>query len=44
MQTTLLGVIKVDPKELLHDGIRRELVRQVACSPRARPLTQPADT
>ena len=29
MQTTLLGVIKVDPKELLHDGIRRELVRQV---------------
>uniref|UniRef100_A0A7S0JBK7 Uncharacterized protein n=1 Tax=Calcidiscus leptoporus TaxID=127549 RepID=A0A7S0JBK7_9EUKA len=29
MQTTLLGVIKVDPKELLHNGIRRELVRQL---------------
>ena len=29
MHTTLLGVIKVDPKELLHDGIRQEIVRQV---------------
>ena len=29
MQTTLLGVVKVDPKELLTDGIRRELVLQL---------------
>jgi len=29
MQTTLLGVVKVDPKELLTDGIRRELVIQL---------------
>ncbi|XP_003385312.1 PREDICTED: WASH complex subunit strumpellin-like [Amphimedon queenslandica] len=30
MKTTLVGVIKVDPKQLLEDGIRKELVRQVA--------------
>eukprot|EP00035_Acanthoeca_spectabilis_P022186 m.442450 g.442450 ORF g.442450 m.442450 type:complete len:1163 (-) comp18809_c0_seq1:1689-5177(-) len=30
MKTTLMGVIKVDPKQLLEDGIRKELVRQVA--------------
>jgi WASH complex subunit strumpellin len=29
MQTTLLGVVKVDSKELLKDGIRRELVLQL---------------
>ena len=29
MQTTLLGVVKVDPKELLTEGIRRELVSQL---------------
>jgi len=29
MQTTLLGVVQVDPKELLRDGIRKELVRQL---------------
>ena len=30
MKTTLVGVIKIDPKQLLEDGIRKELVKQVA--------------
>lgn len=30
MSTTLLGIIKLDPKQLLEDGIRKELVRQIA--------------
>lgn len=30
MKSTLVGVVKVDPKKLLEDGIRKELVRQVA--------------
>jgi hypothetical protein len=30
MKSTLVGVIKVDPKQLLEDGIRRELVNKVA--------------
>eukprot|EP00039_Didymoeca_costata_P019334 m.337103 g.337103 ORF g.337103 m.337103 type:complete len:1151 (+) comp18047_c0_seq1:185-3637(+) len=30
MKSTLVGVIKVDPKKLLEDGIRKELVRKVA--------------
>ena len=30
MQKTLLGVVQVDPKELLQDGIKRELVRQLS--------------
>ena len=30
MKTTLMGVVKVDPKQLLEDGIRKELVKQVA--------------
>nr|XP_045581537.1 WASH complex subunit 5-like [Procambarus clarkii]XP_045581547.1 WASH complex subunit 5-like [Procambarus clarkii]XP_045581556.1 WASH complex subunit 5-like [Procambarus clarkii] len=30
METTLVGVIQVDPRRLLEDGVRRELVFQVA--------------
>lgn len=30
MKTTLVGIIKLDPKQLLEDGIRKELVKQVA--------------
>lgn len=30
MKTTLVGIIEIDPKQLLEDGIRKELVRQVA--------------
>lgn len=30
MKTTLVGVVKIDPKQLLEDGIRKELVKQVA--------------
>eukprot|EP01027_Heterolobosea_sp_BB2_P007140 GEZU01010652.1.p1 GENE.GEZU01010652.1~~GEZU01010652.1.p1 ORF type:complete len:835 (-),score=235.13 GEZU01010652.1:84-2588(-) len=30
METTLMGIIQVDPKQLLEDGIRKELVRQIA--------------
>lgn len=30
METTLVGVIQVDPRRLLEDGVRRELVNQVA--------------
>ncbi|XP_053571918.1 WASH complex subunit 5 [Bombina bombina] len=45
MKTTLVGIIKVDPKQLLEDGIRKELVKRVALAlhkglifnPRARP-------
>jgi WASH complex subunit strumpellin len=29
MEKTLMGIIEVDPKKLLQDGIRKELVRQV---------------
>ncbi|TSK20198.1 WASH complex subunit 5 [Bagarius yarrelli] len=32
MKTTLVGIIKVDPKQLLEDGIRKELVKRVALS------------
>eukprot|EP01147_Barroeca_monosierra_P001097 gene1097-4325_t len=30
MKSTLVGVVEVDPKQLLEDGIRKELVHQVA--------------
>uniref|UniRef100_A0A672S262 WASH complex subunit 5 n=1 Tax=Sinocyclocheilus grahami TaxID=75366 RepID=A0A672S262_SINGR len=30
MKTTLVGIIKVDPKQLLEDGIRKALVKRVA--------------
>ncbi|EGD78584.1 WASH complex subunit strumpellin [Salpingoeca rosetta] len=30
MKSTLVGVVEVDPKQLLEDGIRKELVNQVA--------------
>lgn len=30
MKTTLVGIVKLDPKQLLEDGIRKELVHQVA--------------
>lgn len=32
MKTTLVGVIKIDPKQLLEDGIRKELVLRIASS------------
>ncbi|CAF1162609.1 unnamed protein product [Didymodactylos carnosus] len=30
MKTTLVGIVKLDPKRVLEDGIRKELVKQVA--------------
>lgn len=30
MKATLVGIIKVDPRKLLEDGIRKELVKNVA--------------
>jgi len=30
METTLVGIIEVDPKKLLEDGIRKELVNHIA--------------
>ncbi|KYQ93508.1 hypothetical protein DLAC_06205 [Tieghemostelium lacteum] len=30
METTLVGIVQVDPKQLLEDGIRKELVLQIA--------------
>ena len=30
MKKTLVGIIQIDPKQLLEDGIRKELVMQVA--------------
>ena len=32
MEKTLLGVIQVDPRQILEEGLRRELVRQIATS------------
>mmetsp|Transcript_25594 Transcript_25594/g.52071 ORF Transcript_25594/g.52071 Transcript_25594/m.52071 type:complete len:1147 (+) Transcript_25594:262-3702(+) len=30
METTLVGIVEVDPKQLLQEGIRKELTRQIA--------------
>ena len=30
MKSTLVGIIRVDPKQLLEDGVRRELVKHVS--------------
>jgi WASH complex subunit strumpellin len=30
MEKTLLGVIQVDPRQILHQGLKRELVKQIA--------------
>ncbi|GFW82443.1 WASH complex subunit 5 [Trichonephila clavipes] len=32
MKRTLVGIIQIDPKQLLEDGIRKELVRKVAAA------------
>ncbi len=29
LKSTLVGIIKIDPKQLLEEGIRKEIVRQV---------------
>lgn len=29
MEKTLLGIIQVDPRAILEDGLRKELVRQI---------------
>lgn len=30
MKSTLVGVVEIDPKQLLEDGIRKELVHHIA--------------
>ena len=30
MEKTLLGVVRVEPRQILQEGLRRELVRQIA--------------
>ena len=32
MKTTLIGIVQLDPRQLLEDGIRKELVRRIALS------------
>lgn len=46
MEQTLLGVIRVEPRRILHDGLRKELVRQLCLAMHAelrRPPTLPLD-
>ena len=35
MRTTLVGVVQVDPKKLLEEGLRRELVTR-CCQPKTK--------
>ncbi len=30
MKTTLVGVVRLDPKQLLEEGVRRELIRRMS--------------
>lgn len=30
MKSTLVGIVEIDPKQLLEDGIRKELVKKIA--------------
>ena len=32
MKTTFVGVIKIDPNQLLEDGIRKELVNRISAA------------
>lgn len=42
MKRTLLGVVEVDPRQVLEDGIRRELAQRVAAAMHKMLVFQPA--